>query len=214
MRPTIFTRRIAPCLFACSAAAILAATPPQPALAQESAPAPSAAAGSGDSQDEAAPTDEPEEARPDEHDSDHPDDQEGEAMQPDSTESAMTAARLGDVLHQYADEIEGEEGRWQFTYRSVPMFGLTDETHDRMRFFAPIVRVEDMTDDQVFAVLDANFTTALDARYATNNGILFAVYLAPLSSITRNTAIRALEHVADLYETFGTTYQAGDLTLR
>ena len=50
---------------------------------------------------------------------------------------------------------------------------------------------------------------ALDARYATSRGILFAVYVHPLSTMDRATLVSAIHQVASLATTFGTAYTAG-----
>lgn len=54
-------------------------------------------------------------------------------------------------------------------------------------------------------MLEANFHSALDVRYATSNGLVYAAYIHPLSLLRREEIHSALRHVAKLVKTFGTT---------
>lgn len=48
----------------------------------------------------------------------------------------MTNARLTAVLEEQVDELQGRDGRWQFTYEGVELLVLTEETRNRMRIIA------------------------------------------------------------------------------
>ncbi len=54
----------------------------------------------------------------------------------------MDNAKLEVLLSQQVDSIIGTPGRWQVTYRELPMMIITDETNDRMRIIAPIVDID------------------------------------------------------------------------
>ncbi len=123
----------------------------------------------------------------------------------------MTNEALGKILSQHVDALEGEPGRWKFTVDGVPMLCLTDATHDRMRIVAPVTKVSEMTDQQNAQVMEANFHTALDARYATTGGMLFAAFLHPLSTLSPEEARSALRQVSQLARTFGSSYSSGEL---
>lgn len=88
---------------------------------------------------------------------------------------------------------------------------LVDPNFDRMRFIAPITEVGELDDATKDAVLEANFHTALDARYGSSNGLLFAAFIHPLSSLDEPLARSALDQVAALVHTFGTQYSSGSL---
>ena len=57
-------------------------------------------------------------------------------------------------------------------------------------------------------LLQANFGNTLDARYALREGMLYAVYLHPLSSLTLRDLEAALGQVASLVRNFGTSFSA------
>jgi len=62
--------------------------------------------------------------------------------------------------------------------------------------------------------MEANFDRTLDARYALFQGKLWSVYLHPLNSLTEEEFAAALDQVANLVETYGTTYASGQLQFR
>jgi hypothetical protein len=123
----------------------------------------------------------------------------------------VTADELERVLREAADDMEGEDGRWQLRLHEVALACMVDVRFDRMRIIAPIAELEEVNDEVRDACLDANFHTALDARYATSDGVLYAAFIHPLSSLDAELALSALGQVANLVETFGTTFSSGSL---
>ena len=80
-----------------------------------------------------------------------------------------------------------------------------------MRLIATIAPVADLTAEHIARILEANFHTALDARYATSNGYLYAAFIHPLSPLTEGELGSAVAQVSNLARTFGTTYSSGEL---
>ncbi|NEZ60950.1 hypothetical protein DXZ20_36025 [Leptolyngbyaceae cyanobacterium CCMR0081] len=123
----------------------------------------------------------------------------------------MTLARLEQILQSEVDNVEGENGQWQFRVSDRTVIILADANNDRMRVFSPVMPVEELTAQQVQAMLAANFHTALDARYAVTDGAVVAVYLHPLSTLQGDNFRSALRQVVSLAETFGTSYSSNEL---
>jgi hypothetical protein len=123
----------------------------------------------------------------------------------------VTLDDLERVLRAAADEIEGEDGRWHLRLGEVALACMTDLRFDRMRIIAPIAELDEVSDDVRDACLEANFHTALDARYATSDGVLYAAFIHPMSPLEPELAESALQQVACLVETFGTTFSSGAL---
>lgn len=123
----------------------------------------------------------------------------------------VTAQELERVLRDAADEMEGEDGRWQLRLGEVALACMVDERFDRMRIIAPIAEIDEVTEEVREACLEANFHTALDARYATSDGVLYSAFIHPLGSLDEDLAESALQQVANLVETFGTTFSSGAL---
>ena len=83
---------------------------------------------------------------------------------------------MHDVLTEIGDEVVGSDGAWEFQIGEVHVACLTDARFDRMRLIAPVVETDELTDAHREACLEANFHTALDARYATSEGVLYAAF--------------------------------------
>ncbi len=124
---------------------------------------------------------------------------------------SMNLQRLQQVLHSSAKEVQGGGGQWRFTSHEVQMALLTSVEHDRMRIISPIVKESRLTQEHRRRMLEANFHTALDARYATSHGTVYATYIHPLSLLTPEELRSAMSQVAQLVNTFGTTYSSGAL---
>jgi hypothetical protein len=125
----------------------------------------------------------------------------------------MTLDELADLLAETTEDFRRSATHWQFAHQGIPMACLTDPSFDRMRFIAPITELAKIDDETKDAVLEANFHTALDARYGSSNGLLFAAFIHPLSSLEATLARSALDQVASLVQTFGSHYSGGTLEL-
>ncbi|MEM9979184.1 MAG: type III secretion system chaperone [Cyanobacteria bacterium P01_D01_bin.2] len=123
----------------------------------------------------------------------------------------MTLDRLDQILQSEVDNVEGGDGQWQFSVGGRAVVVLADARNDRMRVFSPVVPVEELTAQQVQAMLAANFHTALDARYAVTDGAVVAAYLHPLGTLQADNFRSALRQVVSLAETFGTSYSSNEL---
>ncbi|MEM7411768.1 MAG: hypothetical protein AAF430_16175 [Myxococcota bacterium] len=123
----------------------------------------------------------------------------------------MTADALDDAILALGENVEGSPGSLRFEYAGIPIACFSSATHDRMRLVAPVRRVEELTPDQVGAMLTANYHSALDARYAVSQGVVYAAFLHPLGSLTEAELQSALDQVANLVLTFGTGYSSGAL---
>ena len=99
----------------------------------------------------------------------------------------------------------------EFTCQGVRQMLIYDVRADRMRIISPIVATEDLKPGQLAKAMEANFHTALDARYAVSNGAVWAAFIHPLSDLTEHELRAALRQVANAKTTFGTTYSSGDL---
>jgi hypothetical protein len=121
----------------------------------------------------------------------------------------MTQARLEEIISAMATETDGEPGWLNFLFDRVPMVCVTDVNADRMRITAPIARIDGLDGKQLIIAMEANFHSVLDARYATSNGLLHAVYIHPLSSLTEDQVRSAIVQVAIARQTFGSTYTSG-----
>lgn len=124
----------------------------------------------------------------------------------------MTSQEIVKILTEAADESRILPHAVLLKYGGVELQCIYDEKHDRMRIIASIAARGNITSDQFEKAMQANFHTALDARYALNNGFLYAAFIHPLSPLTRAQLENALYQTATLAVTFGKEYTSGFLT--
>jgi len=126
-------------------------------------------------------------------------------------QAQMTNDRLEEILTQKVDSIEGYSGRWQMKLKDLPMIVLTDEKNDRMRIIAPIIEASRLDEDLLLDCLTANFHSALDVKYAISDGVLWSVYIHPLSPLNEMQIQSAVEQVFLAAATFGTSFSSTPL---
>lgn len=128
-----------------------------------------------------------------------------------TAEGGMTVEKMDSIFRSVAEEIDGKGGTWQLFYGNRIVFILSDEVHNRMRIFTPIGAEEELEADQQKAMLEANFHSALDAKYCLYNGFIVSVYTHPLIELTTNQLKEALAQVVILANNFGGSYSSTDL---
>ena len=126
-------------------------------------------------------------------------------------EPAMTLDRLDAIIRALDPEAQGDGAVWQFTVDGVQVLVVTDERADRMRALTPVARSEDITDAQLTRMMQANFDTALDARYAIARDVLWSAYIHPLSPLQKDQLISGIGQVVNLAQSYGTLYSSGAL---
>lgn len=125
--------------------------------------------------------------------------------------SQMNNSKLEKILTVQTDSVQGSNGRWQLLLNEMPMIVLTDETNDRMRIIAPIIESSKLDEDLLLDCLTANFHSALDVKYAISEGLLWSVYIHPLSPLTKMEIESAIKQVYSAAVTFGTTFSSTPL---
>ena len=121
----------------------------------------------------------------------------------------MSNARIAELLERLELDIEGADGVWRFIVQGVEVTIITDENADRMRIISPVVDAESLDNDQYKRIMQANFDTALDARYAIAKSYLWSAFIHPLSPLTDRQFIEGIGQVVNLVTTFGTTSWIG-----
>jgi hypothetical protein len=134
---------------------------------------------------------------------------------PDSARAAepgMNNERLGALILRIDENAEGQPGFWRATVAGRAITVITDDNADRMRIISPVARADSLEHELMFRLLQANFDTALDARYSIAQNILWTLFLHPLGSLSDEQFLTAVGQVINLAATFGTTYSSGGLT--
>ena len=128
--------------------------------------------------------------------------------------SAMNNDRLDTIIRRLDDKAEGRKGYWQFKIGTLVVTVITDENADRMRIIIPVIETEKLDKEYLYRIMQANFDSTLDARYAIAKNILWSAYLHPLSSLNDDEFITAVGQSINLVSTFGTSYSSGLLNFR
>jgi hypothetical protein len=123
----------------------------------------------------------------------------------------MDNKRLEEVLRREVKKIEGEPGSWMLYHGDRILLVLTDDSHNRMRVFSPIVEEKKISTEELYKMLQANFHTALDAKYALYEGFVVSVFTHPLAELTEGQVADALQQVVRLADTFGSSYSSTEL---
>ena len=125
---------------------------------------------------------------------------------------SMDNEKLQSIIYTMSDTLAGEEGRWQFVVGELPMFCLTDETHNRMRIISPVAGVSEVEPDVLLKCLEANFHSALDVRYSISDDVIWVAFIHPLRELSKDQVIDAVTQVYSAVATFGESYTSTSLT--
>lgn len=136
-------------------------------------------------------------------------DVETDAEEHQATPAPMDNARLGALLLQLDPKLGGGAGNWMLTFDDVSAQVLTDQAADRMRIMIPITDAKSLEAEVLYRILQANFESALDARYAIAQGLVWATFIHPLSPLSEGELVLALAQTFNAAATFGTSYSGG-----
>ena len=75
-----------------------------------------------------------------------------------------------------------------------------------MRAMVPIRSADGLSTQELERVLQANFDSALDARYAIAQGKLWSVFIHPLSPLERDQFLSGLAQTITVARTYGQSY--------
>lgn len=130
-------------------------------------------------------------------------------------EGSMTLVRIDEIVRRLDPETKAlRPGSWQFTISERPVVIITDILNNRMRILSPITKVETLPDGAMERMMQANFDTALDARYAVARGVVWATFIHPLAALHDRQFISAIGQTVNLSLTFGKTFSSGEMSFR
>lgn len=121
----------------------------------------------------------------------------------------MTLELLGKIVLKLDSEAQSNGPMFQMTVDGVPVLIVTDVEADRMRAMVQIRSAEGLSAEELQRLMQANFDSALDARYAVAQGQLWGVFIHPLSPLERDQFISGIAQTVNLAKTYGTLYSSG-----
>ena len=102
------------------------------------------------------------------------------AESPDQfSDQPMSLERLGEILLALDPDAETNGSRFLLSIEDVQIFVITDVESDRMRAMIPIRNQQEVSSEEMTRMMQANFDTTLDARYAIAQGMLWSTYIHP-----------------------------------
>jgi hypothetical protein len=124
-------------------------------------------------------------------------------------DAAMTPERLVDIILALDPDAAINANGIELTIEDIPVLVVTAPGADRMRAMVPIASVDDVTPEEMNRMMQANFDTALDARYAVAQGRVWGVFIHPLGALERAEFLSGLAQTVNLARTYGTLYSGG-----
>ena len=124
-------------------------------------------------------------------------------------ESVEAAARIREAILRIDPSVQFTENSAQFSVSGVPVLLVYDLAADRMRLMAPAADAGALGEDQLMRLMQANFESALDARYAIANETVWSTFIHALSPLANDEFASGLGQVVNLVLTFGESYNSG-----
>jgi hypothetical protein len=121
-------------------------------------------------------------------------------------------ARIAKVIDRVDDDATRDGNSWQLTIDERQMLVVTDVNAGRMRIMTPIAAIEDLPEGGLLRLMQANFDSALDARYAVAQDLVWGTFIHPLPSLTERDFASGLLQTKTVADTFGTTFSSGAIT--
>ena len=121
----------------------------------------------------------------------------------------MTVERMAEILLDVDPETSLTPNGFELTLEDIPVLVIVAPAADRMRAMVPIASVEDVTAEEMLRMMQANFDTSLDGRYAVAQGRVWGVYIHPLAALEREQFLSGIAQTVNLARTYGSLYTGG-----
>jgi hypothetical protein len=136
----------------------------------------------------------------------------GQPDEPPATGNvAMTLDRIDELVRRIDIDAVRNGNSWQINYRDMPIFVIGDDNADRIRIMSPVSNAAILSEGQLLRLMQANFESALDARYAIAQGAVWSAFIHPLSVLDEREFFSGMGQTMSLVVTYGTTFSSGAL---
>ncbi|MEM7767302.1 MAG: type III secretion system chaperone [Pseudomonadota bacterium] len=122
---------------------------------------------------------------------------------------AEAAARLLAFVSEIDPDAELQVNGAIFTIEETQLRLVFDLNADRMRIVTPVAPAADLSAEDLERLMQANFDSALDARYAIAQGAVWSVFIHPLSSLTTEDFASGIGQTVNLVRSYGTSFSSG-----
>lgn len=134
---------------------------------------------------------------------------EPEAPPKKASDAAIAAQEMMDsALRKIKPDIKRDGNIWRVELGERMAIIITDPVAERMRIMVPIVEADTLDEPALRRVMQANFDSALDARYAIAQGVIWGTFIHPLTTLTEKDFLSGLAQTFKVADNFGTTYSS------
>ncbi len=124
-------------------------------------------------------------------------------------EPHMTVTRMTEIVQALDEEARIAGNSMELVIDDVPVLIVFDVLANRMRAMVPIASAESLADEELQRLMQANFDSALDARYAIARGRLWGVFIHPFRELERDQLISGIAQTVNVAQTYGGLYTSG-----
>lgn len=129
-----------------------------------------------------------------------------------TAQSEAALERIAKVVDRVDKDATRDGNSWQLMIDDRQILVVTDVIAGRMRIMTPIAAIEDLPEGGLLRLMQANFDSALDARYAVAQDLVWGTFIHPLPSLTERDFASGLLQTKTAADTFGTTFSSGAIT--
>jgi hypothetical protein len=138
--------------------------------------------------------------------------EQGVSPSPNPSAQKMTLEKMVAIVKRLDENVAVRGNAILLTIADVQVTVVADPKANRMRAFSPFQTLDGVDGKTLYRMMQANFDSALDARYAIAKGYLMSVFIHPFSELTDDQFIEGIGQVVNLVKTFGTAFTSGAIT--
>lgn len=129
---------------------------------------------------------------------------------PEPVKEAVAAQAMIDAALKKIDKTIKRDGNiWQFKLGERQVIVVSDPVAERMRIMVPIGDATQLDQALLTRLMQANFDSALDARYAIANDVLWGTFIHPLTSLDEKGFVSGLAQAIAVADNFGGSFSSG-----
>lgn len=129
---------------------------------------------------------------------------------PEPAKEAVAAQAMIDAALKKIDKTIKRDGNiWQFKLGQRQVIVISDPVAERMRIMVPIGDATQLDQALLTRLMQANFDSALDARYAIANDLLWGTFIHPLTSLDEKGFVSGLAQAITVADNFGGSFSSG-----
>lgn len=123
----------------------------------------------------------------------------------------MSSVKLLEIIEQEADTVKVSGNTIQFLLKETMLICIYDENANRMRIISPIVKRQEIGEEELLNAFVANFHSALDVKYALSDEVIWSVFTHPLMELSEHQVVDAINQVYSAAVTFGSSYSSTNI---